>query len=205
MVGMDEKRKERTIDVALMAVMGLMVALPILLYVAASGVLGKVTLLGKSEFSPWMDRLLLLGTSFWLMYGWSWFVPEIKNRAPKVFGCTALFAILSIAVIQLDNLLIPGFADIATRDAANIWFFNLPYYALRIFSNNVPYNAMSLVVMGLMLVSSGALLWWIKSELAGTWKKAFAIWGMYEITFFIAAWIMFRIFGPIMFLPQTVM
>lgn len=134
---MDETKREKVIDIAILVVMGLVLLMPIGFAIAASGMFGKIMLLGKSEFSPWMDRLLLLGTAFWLMYLWSWFVPEVKNRAPKVFGCVALFAICSIVAIQFDNMLIPNFADTAAKDAANVWFFNLPYYALRAFDTGM--------------------------------------------------------------------
>lgn len=201
---MDGTKREKVIDIAILVVMGLVLLMPIGFAIAASGMFGKIMLLGKSEFSPWMDRLLLLGTAFWLMYLWSWFVPEVKNRAPKVFGCVALFAICSIVAIQFDNMLIPNFADTAARDAANVWFFNLPYYALRAFDTGMVYSKMSFVVMGIMLVASGGLLWWIKTEIAIVWKKALLVWGMYEVTLFIFLWIIYRIFGPIMFKPQSV-
>ena len=200
---MDEKNREKLIDIVIMVIMGIMVALPLGLRLIAEFYGNQVALVGRSEFSPWMDKLLLLGTAFWVMYFWSMMVPEVKNRAPKVFGCTALFAILSIAIIQLDNLLVPADVAIETREAANIWFFNLPYYVVRLIDTNVPFNGMAYLVMGLMGGASVGLLWWIKTELAGAWGQAVKIWLAFEVSYFVIVWLVYRLFGPILFMPKT--
>ena len=200
---MDEKNREKLIDIVIMVIMGIMVTLPLGLRLIAEFYGNQVTLIGKSDFSPWMDRLLLLGTAFWVMYFWSFMIPEVKNRAPKVFGCTALFAILSIAIIQLDTLQVPANAPTEWKEAANIWFFNLPYYVVRLIDNNVSFNGMAYLVMGLMGGASVGLLWWIKTELAGAWGKAVKIWLAFEFSYFIIVWLLYRLFGPVLFIPKT--
>jgi hypothetical protein len=202
---MEETRNEKTLDIIVGFIMGLLVVLPFGFWLASKGVFGVVSLVGKSDFSPWMDRMFLLGLAFWTMYGLSFaFIKEVKNRAPKIFGCVALFGVLSIAIIQFDNILVPVSQPNAIRDAANIWFFNFPYYLMRLWDTNVPFNGMTWLVIGLMLVSSGALLWWIKTEVAGKWLPAVKLWLSFELVYFILAWVFYIVvFGPIMFLPKV--
>lgn len=199
---MDEKNSEKTIDIIIKAIMGVMFGLPFGLWLISSGIFGNVALVGKSDFSPWMDRLIMLSTAFWLLYWWSFVLPDLKNRAPKVFGAVALFAILSIGIIQFDRLLIPFGASNVARDAANVWFYNLPYYAMRIFDRFVAFDSMSYLVMALMGAASVGLLIWIKSEIASKWFTAIKIWIAFELTYFVAVWLMYRLFGPFMFGPK---
>lgn len=201
---MEDTRNEKIIDIIVMCIMGILTILPFGFWLASQGVFGAVSLVGKSDFSPWMDRMFMLGLAFWVMYLLSFvFIKEVKNRAPKIFGCVALFGVLSIAIIQFDNVLVPLSAENAVRDAANIWFFNLPYYLMRFMDTNVPFNGMVWFVIGLMAVASSALLWWIKTEVAGKWIPAIKLWLGFEFTYFILLWIFYIVvFGPIMFPPK---
>lgn len=201
---MEDTRNEKTIDIVVMCIMGILTLLPFGFWLASKGVFGSVSLIGKSDFSPWMDRMFMLGLAFWVMYSLSFaFIKEIKNRAPKIFGCVALFGVLSIAIIQFDNVLVPLSVENAIRDAANIWFFNLPYYLMRLFDTGVQFNGMVWLVIGMMVVASGALLWWIKTEVAGKWIPAIKLWLGFEIIYFILVWIFYiAIYGPIMFPPR---
>ncbi|MBP7732681.1 MAG: hypothetical protein KA140_02820 [Caldisericia bacterium] len=201
---MEDTRNEKTIDIVVMCIMGLLALLPFGFWLASKGVFGSVSLVGKSDFSPWMDRMFMLGLAFWVMYSLSFiFIKEIKNRAPKIFGCVALFGVLSIAIIQFDNVLVPLSVENAIRDAANIWFFNLPYYVMRVLDANVPFNGMAWLAIGLMAAASGALLWWIKTEVAGKWIPAIKLWLGFEVTYFVLVWVFYiAIYGPIMFPPR---
>lgn len=202
---MEETRNEKMLDIVVTSIMGLLIVLPFGFWLAAQGIFGSVALVGKSDFSPWMDRMFMLGVAYMVMYALSFvFVAELKNRGPKIFGCIALFGIISIAVIQFDNILVPINASNAIKDAANIWFFNLPYYLMRLFDTNVPFNAMAWLVIGLMSVGSGALLWWIKTEITGKWLWAIKLWISFEIAYFIIIWVLYiAVFqSPIMFPPK---
>lgn len=202
---MEQTRNEKTLDIVVTSILSLLTILPFGFWLVSQGIFGSVALVGKSDFSPWMDRMFMLGIAYLVMYGLSFlFVPQLKNRAPKIFGCIALFGIISITVIQFDNVLVPASASNIIKDAANIWFFNLPYYLMRLFDTNVPFNGMTWLVIGLMALGSGALLWWIKAEVAGKWSQAIKLWISFELVYFVIVWIFYiAVFrSPIMFPPK---
>lgn len=201
---MDETKKEKLVEYGIIAIAIILFAIPFGLWLVNQGVFGKIMLVGRSSFSPIMDRLLLLSVMFFVMYGVSFMNLSVKYRAAKVFGVVALLAILSVPAIQFDNMLIPPIAKPLEREAVNLWFLNFPsYLALSISSVSefMPFTWQSYLTCGFFVIISGVVLWDIKTELAVNWKQAINMWWVFEIVYAILIWLIFRIIKVPLFPP----
>jgi hypothetical protein len=201
---MDEKKKEKLIEWGIISIAAVLFAIPFGLWLVNLGFFGKIMLVGRSSFSPVMDRLFLLSIMFFVMYGVSYMNLNIKYRAAKVFGVVALVAILSVPAIQFDNLLVPPFAKPLEREAVNLWFLNFPSYAALSLSVGIPFSWQTFLTFGFFIIISAVTLWDIKIELASNWKQAINMWWVFEIVYAIFIWIIFRIIKVPMFPPLVV-
>jgi len=201
---MDEKTKSKVVEISIISVAAIMFILPLSFWFIAHDFFGKVALVGKSNFSPIMDRFFLLSVMFFVMYGVSWMNTEIKYRAAKVFGVIALLALLSVPAIQFDNVLIPQSLDQQIRDVTNVWFLNFPSYAVMAITTGMPLGWQVYLTMGFFAIISGVLLWDIKTELAKNWVQAINMWWVFELVYFIIIWIVFRVMKVPMFPPTIV-
>lgn len=201
---MDETKKEKLIEWSIISIAAVLFALPFGLWLANTGLFGKIVLVGRSSFSPVMDRLFLLSIMFFVMYGVSYMNLNVKYRAAKVFGVIALVAILTVPAIQFDNMLIPPMAKPLEREAVNLWFLNLPSYVALSFSVDLPFTWQTYLTYGFFAIISAVTLWDIKTELAANWKQAVNMWWVFEIVYAILIWIIFRIIKVPMFPPLVV-
>lgn len=201
---MDEKTKIRVVEISIITVAAIMFILPLSFWLIAQGFFGKMVLVGKSSFSPVMDRLFLLSVMFFVMYGVSWMNTEIKYRSAKVFGVVALLALLSIPAIQFDNVLIPQGLDQQIREVVNLWFLNFPSYVVMIITTGMPLGWQVYLTMAFFAIISGVILWDIKVELAKGWGQAINMWWVFELVYLILVWIIFRVMKIPMFPPTIV-
>lgn len=201
---MDEKTKIRVVEISIITVAAIMFILPLSFWLIAQGFFGKMVLVGKSSFSPVMDRLFLLSVMFFVMYGVSWMNTEIKYRSAKVFGVVALLALLSIPAIQFDNVLIPQGLDQQIREVVNLWFLNFPSYVVMAITTGMPLGWQVYLTMAFFAIISGVILWDIKVELAKGWGQAINMWWVFELVYLILVWIIFRVMKIPMFPPTIV-
>ncbi|HOO97425.1 MAG TPA: hypothetical protein PKV16_06975 [Caldisericia bacterium] len=203
---LSEAAKEQLAEAVVLILAGIAFAIPFLLYLINSGVFGEILLSGRGDYSPFLDRLFLLSAMFFVMYLVSWIKPEIKYRASKVFGVVALYALLSVVAILLDNVLAPADATMAKH--VNTWFFTLPIYAATAttaLSDTVTAGWQYFVTLFLFAVASGVVLWDIKTELAEkSWKAAFLMWGSFEVIYFVVVWIVLQYLGWPLFPPLSI-
>jgi len=201
---MDEKKRERITEIAIVAVTGIMLMIPLILWLIKQGVFGKISLVGASDFSPIMDRFFLLSIMFFVMYGVSWMNSLIKYRAVKVFTVVAFLAILSVAAIQMDDMLVTAAMNQVVKDAVNVWFLNLPGYLVLALSTGYIFEWQTWLTLLFFVITSGIILWQIKVELASSWRNALNMWWVFEIVYCIVIWIVFNVFQTPMFPPTIV-
>ncbi len=204
---LSESGKELVAETGILFLAGLMFIVPVVMWAINSGFFGEILLSGRGHFSPFFDRLLLLSVMFFTLYVVSWIKPEMKYRALKVFGVMALLALLSVVAIQFDNVLVTTRSDVAPL--MNRWFFTTPAYIVTsltaVFTSEFLYIGWQFfATLAAFLIISGVLLWDIKVELAGTWKKAIQMWILFEVIYLILFWLIIQFLGWPMFPPVAI-